>query len=195
MRKHDAVRRQQKSVKKMLKMSLRTADTLHIKRGCAGWESLKARKGFKQYPVYMSYFPFDRRYLTSPRKLGLKGKRTRLYPPKSYLRTRWKLRNHYLLRQNDVTSISQGNVHISKEDKFLMCSHLDSCSKERFWAGYVREQHISAILLCLLNVHPGGLVWKEKRMAVCDNEQWEKASSLLAINSWFDFMSYYCSDL
>lgn len=61
-------------------MSLRTADTLHIKRGCAGWKSLKARRGFKQYPVCSSYFPFDRRYITDPRKLGLKGNRTRLYP-------------------------------------------------------------------------------------------------------------------
>jgi len=46
-----------------------------------------------------------------------------------------------------MTRISQGNVHISKEDKFLMCSHIDSCSKERLRAGYVREQHFSAMPL------------------------------------------------
>jgi len=55
------------------------------------------------------------------------------------------MENHYLLRENDVASISQGNAHISKEEKSLMRSHIDSCSKERLRAD--REQHFSAVPL------------------------------------------------
>lgn len=168
-------------------MSLRAADNVSHEERLCGLEVLERQeRGFRQYSVVLSYFSFDKKYITSPRKLFFKGNRTNLsLPHKSQLRTRQRMGNHYLLRENDVTSISQGNAHISKEEKSLMSSHIDSCSKERLRADGVRQQHFSATPLecaprqfrlegkkdgCL----PGTMKGKKK------------ASSLLAINLQFD---------
>lgn len=49
----------------------------------------RQERGFRQYSVGLSYFSFDKKYITSPRKLFFKGNRTSLsLPHKSQLRTR-----------------------------------------------------------------------------------------------------------
>lgn len=68
------------------------------------------------------------------------GNRTSLSLPYKYqFGTRRKMGNHYLPRENDVSSISQGNAQISKEEKSLMCSHIDCHCKEKLKADGVRE--------------------------------------------------------
>lgn len=61
----------------------------HEERLC-GLEVLERQeRDFRWYSIGLSYFPFDKRYITSPRKLGFKGSRTSLsLHHKSQLRTR-----------------------------------------------------------------------------------------------------------
>lgn len=139
---HDGIERSQKNkCQKSAENELENSRCISHEERLYGLEVLERQERyFRWYSIGLSYFPFDERYITSPRKLYFKGNGTSLsLPYKSQLGTKQKMRNHYLLRENDETSISQGNAHISKEEKSLMCSHIDRHSKEKLKADGVRE--------------------------------------------------------
>lgn len=130
----------------------------------------KTERDFKQYPKDPSYFLFDRRYITSQRKLCLKSSRTSL-PMAHKIPSQDRVEYGKSLPTRKMMWPTYPKAMLTNQKKrSLYWVHVLTIAVRRGSEKAVSES--STFLPCLFNVHIGSSGWKEKRMLSACNNKW-----------------------